>query len=187
MLAVLENPELRKHALPISVSTYHFMYQHGMVTEHAELVRGVIFEKMPKSPLHTLVTTLICKRISLLAPEYWVRKEDPLTLADSEPEPDISVVRGDCSDFAASHPTTALLVVEVAVTSADLDREKASLYAEACVGEYWIILAHERAVEIYTNAKSGHWSNIRRVGAEEAFESSVLPGVRILLSEFLPS
>ncbi len=187
MLAVLENMELRKQALPISVSTYHFMSQHGMVADRAELVRGVIFEKKPKSPLHTLITTLIYKRISLLAPDYWVRKEDPLTLADSEPEPDVSVVHGNCANFATSHPTTAVLIVEVAVTSAELDREKASLYAEAGVGEYWIVLAQERVVEIYTDAKDDHWCNIRRVGTHETIESTVLPDIRIALPEVFPA
>ncbi len=71
-------------------------------------------------------------------------KEEPLSLADSEPEPDISVTRGGEGDFSSAHPTTAELVVAVAVSSPALDRENASLYAEAGVKEYWIMLGTER-------------------------------------------
>ena len=39
---------------------------------------------------------------------------------------DISVTRGQESDFTDAHPTTAELVVEIAVSSAALDRENAS-------------------------------------------------------------
>jgi Uma2 family endonuclease len=76
-----------------------------------------------------------------------------LTLADSEPEPDISVTRGQESDFASAHSTTAELAVEIAVPSPALDRENASLYAEAGVKEYWIILGKERKVEVYRRPK----------------------------------
>jgi Uma2 family endonuclease len=77
-----------------------------------------------------------------------VRREDPLTLKDSEPEPDIAVVRGSESEFFHAHPTTAELVIEVAVSSPVLDREAASLYAEAGVKEYWIVLGTTRQIEV---------------------------------------
>jgi hypothetical protein len=41
------------------------------------------------------------------------------------------VVRGSESDFRTAHPKTAELAIEVAVSSPELDRENASLYAEA--------------------------------------------------------
>lgn len=186
MLPVLENPEIRRRALPISVPAYHSMSQQGQVEERAELIRGVIIEKMPKSPLHSRITSIIHRELMLALPGFWVRKEDPLTLADSEPEPDISIVPGRAEDYSA-HPSTALVVVEVAVTSEELDREKISLYAEAGVGEYWLVLAHERAVEIHTGAKDGHWTNIRRITASETLEATVLPGVRITLAELFPA
>jgi hypothetical protein len=44
-----------------------------------------------------------------------VRTQKPLAIAaDSVPEPDIAVVRESVRDYATAHPTTAVLVVEVA-------------------------------------------------------------------------
>ena len=186
MLSVLDNPEIRKHALPISVAGYHIMAQQGLVAERAELIRGVIIEKMPKSPLHTRITAILQRKLQFLLPDFWVRKEDPLSLADSEPEPDISVVPGHAEDYA-QHPTTAHLVIEVAITTEDLDREKASIYAEAGVGEYWLILANERIVEVHTGAKDGHWTNVRRVSADEELHPTTLPGVQLVLRDCFPA
>lgn len=189
MIAILENPEIRRRAMPISVAAYHLMFQQGMVAERAELVRGVIIEKMPKSPLHEILAAGIYERLflQLSTGSCWVRKDAPLSLVDSEPEPDVSVVSGKRLDYTSGHPSTAQLVVEVAVTSEELDREKAEVYAEAGVGEYWLVLANERVVEVHTGAKDGHWTNIRRVAVDEELQPTMFPGVRLALRDIFPA
>ena len=59
-----------------------------------------------------------------------------MTLNDSEPEPDVAVVPGSVEDYRSAHPSTAVLIIEVAVSSEDVDREKAELYASAGIKEY---------------------------------------------------
>lgn len=187
MISVLEKPEIRRRALPISVPAYHVMFQQGLVNERAELIRGVVVEKMPKSPLHTYIASIIHRALLLALPDFWVRQEQPLSLDDSEPEPDISVVSGSPSQFSKAHPSTALIVVEVAVTSEELDREKAEIYAGAGVGEYWLVLANERVVEVHTGAKDGHWTNIRRLATDEELQPTMFPGVRLALRDIFPA
>ena len=64
---------------------------------------------------------------------------DPLD-DESEPEPDLAVVRGEPIHFLEAHPAVPALVVEVAETSLQLDRElKGGLYARAGLPEYWMI------------------------------------------------
>lgn len=179
MLAALDIPIIRRQAVPISVSTYHGMIKHGLVAENVELIRGVIVEKMPKSSPHSIITSELYKRLEGFLPDFWVRKEDPLTMRDSEPEPDISIVPGKPSDYWGGHPTSAALVVEVAVTSAEIDRQKGEVYAEAGVPEYWIVLAEERAVEVYTAPESTGYKSVVRFEATEDIRCSVFPGVII--------
>ncbi len=64
----------------------------------------------------------------------------PLALdADSEPEPDIAVVSGRPRDYKNMHPTTAILIVEIAVTSLSYDREcKGKIYAKSNIPEFRI-------------------------------------------------
>jgi Uma2 family endonuclease len=89
------------------------------------------------------------------------------------------MVRGVEADFLAAHPTTAELVVEVAVSSVALDRENTSLYAEAGVKEYWIVVGSERKVEVYRRPEGGRYQERRVLGLNDTLECSSLPGVRI--------
>jgi Uma2 family endonuclease len=112
-----------------------------------------------------------------------VSKDSPLTLHDSEPEPDLFVADGDENRFAKEHPHTARLVIEIAVTSADEDRELAPIYAEASVEEYWIVLAIDKCVEVYRKPEAGKYRDLRLYRLEENLSSSVLPALRVSLRE----
>src|SRR5712671_3699715 len=158
MAAMLEIPEVRERLSRLSVEEYHRLDEFNEHGRRTELIRGLVIEKMSKSPLHRTVTSLLYKLIQARLPQgYSAWKEEPLTLADSEPEPDISVTRGSEADFASAHPSTAELVIEVAIASPALDRETASLYAEANVKEYWIVLGLERTVEVYRRTENGRY------------------------------
>ena len=180
MTSILEIPEVRQRVSPLSVEEYHRLDEFNENGKRTELIRGVIIEKMSKSPLHASIGKRIYDLIaSMLAAGFVVRREDPVTLADSEPEPDVAVVRGRAADFFTAHPTSAELVVEVSVSSPALDRELASLYAEAGVKEYWIVLAAERKVEVYRRPEGGRYQEKQLVSSEGVLECSSVPGVRI--------
>src|SRR5947209_4658187 len=165
MSAILEIPEVRQRVSPLSVEEYHQLGELNKNGRHTELIRGVIIEKMSKSPLHRTIGSLLYKLLSAQLPtEYSIWKHEPLTFVDSEPEPDISIVRGGDADFTVAHPTTAELVIEVAVYSVALDRENASLYAEAKVKEYWIVLGRDRQIEVYRRPGNGRYREKSIVG-----------------------
>ena len=181
---ILEIPEVRQRVSPLSVEDYHRLSEFNEHGRRTELIRGIIIEKTSKSPLHRIVTSRLYRRLLALLPQgFSVWKEEPLTFVDPEPEPDISVTRGNEEDYARSHPTSAELVVEVAVSSPNLDRANAALYAEAGIKEYWIILALERRVEIYRQPKQGRYEQTLVVGLDETVEFSALPGVRLRVSD----
>ena len=69
-----------------------------------------------------------------------LRVAQPLTLADSEPRPDIAVVIGTRDDFRTTHPQTAELVIEVAVTTEEIDRARIAINSEAQIDECWLVL-----------------------------------------------
>jgi Uma2 family endonuclease len=184
MSAILEIPEVRQRVSRLSVEEYHRLDEFNENGRRTELIRGIIIEKMSKSPLHSPVAKRLYDRIASMLPAGLVlRREDPLTLADSEPEPDIAVVRGAEADFVVAHPTTAELVIEVAVSSPTLDRENASLYAEAHVKEYWIVLAPERRVEVYRRPENGRYQKMRLVGPDDLLESASVPTVRLRITD----
>ena len=184
MPAILDIPEVRQRVSPLSVAEYHQLGEFNENGRRTELIRGIVIEKMSKSPLHGFLASVLYQLLlKQLPPGYSVWKEEPLTLRDSEPEPDVAIVRGIQVEFIDAHPTTAELVIEVAVSSATLDRENASLYAEAGITEYWIVLANERCVEVYRQPKAGVYQEKKTVRAGEAVECAGVPGVRIELAE----
>lgn len=183
MPLLLKEPGLQKRTMPLSVKAWHHMIADGLAPEKSELLRGAIVEKMPKSILHIqLVIRLFQLLQTILGKHFWVRPEASLTLADSEPEPDISVVPGKDTDYQ-SHPTTAKLVIEVSVSTLAEDRELAAIYAEAGVDEYWILDATERAIEIHREPVGGTYRAVvtRRLG--ESAECLALPQVKVDIAQ----
>src|SRR4051794_15851211 len=116
MLSVLEQPEIRARVPACSIEQYHRMFEHGILGEKFELIRGVIIKKMPQSPSHATTVELLREHLEGSLPaSVFVRQEKPLTLPDSEPEPDLAVIPGHRHDYRHAHPTAAALIVEVAL------------------------------------------------------------------------
>ena len=175
MAAILDLPEVRARVTRWTVADYERLTELGAVSRRAELIRGLIVEKMPKSPLHEFLTDGIAENLRHLVREgLLVRQEASLRLEDSVPEPDVAVVRGRKEDFRTRHPTTAELVVEVAVSSVALDRENASLYAEAGVTEYWIVLGEPEKVEVYRRLENGVYQEQRTYSRDETIPCPAL-------------
>ena len=181
---MLDFPEVRARISPVDVAQYHQFPEFNTNGRRTELIRNIVIEKMTKSPLHASIAKLLYDSLHLAVPPgFSVRQDQPLTLPDSEPEPDIAIVRGSVQDFRAHHPATAALVIEIAISSVSLDREMAALYAEAGVEEYWIVLPGERRVEVYRRPANGTYLDRSLVKGSAGLECGSLPTLRVSLAE----
>jgi Uma2 family endonuclease len=139
----------------LSVDEYHQMIDAGILTENEpiELLEGLLVPKMAKKPLHSVITYLLRQLIEKLLPSGWyVDEQEPLTTEDSEPEPDVMVVRGQRRQYLERHPgpQEVALVVEVADTTLRRDRTtKKRLYARAGIPVYWVVNLTEQQIEVY--------------------------------------
>lgn len=184
MSTILDIPGVRERISRLSVEEYHRLDEFNENGRRTELIRGIVIEKMSKSPLHSALAKRLYDLISsILPPGLVIRREDPLSLADSEPEPDIAVVEGNEAEFFEKHPTTASLVIEVAVSSAALDRENASLYAEAGVKEYWIVLGEARQIEVYRRPMGGSYREKNLYSTKDQVQCVAVPQVRFPVSD----
>lgn len=144
----------------ISVDKYHQMIKAGILTDDApvELLEGLLVQKMSKNPPHRFVTGLIRQIVGQLVPSGWyVDAQEPITTSDSEPEPDISVIRGSRFDYIHHHPTpeSTALIIEVADATLRRDRgRKKRLYARTGIPIYWIVNLIDLAVEVYSEPDS---------------------------------
>jgi Uma2 family endonuclease len=182
--AILDLPDARERMVRLSVEDFHRATELGVFGKRAELIRGIVFEKPPVFPLHQKLSKRLYDHLLKLGlAGCSVRHESPLSLADSEPIPDVAVAAGADANFDERHPSTAKLVIEVAVSSEALDRANAELYAEAGVEEYWIVLATRRQVEVYRQPEAGRYHERQLFEGDEVVASVALPDVRVSLQE----
>ncbi len=151
-----------------TVAQYHRMIATGLLTEEdrVELLEGWIVDKMPQHPAHASSISILLARLQTKLPKGWiVRVQSPITLEDSEPEPDLAIVTGPEEKYRAAHPALddLALIIEVADTSLENDRgSKMRMYAGARVPVYWIVNLNERHIEVYTEPKGGKSPAYRR-------------------------
>ncbi len=140
----------------LSVDQYHAMIQSGILTEDdpVELLEGWLVFKMPKNPPHSVVNGLVSEALSDILPAGWyANSQEPITTLDSEPEPDVAVVRGTRRDYLSRHPGPGDLALVVEVSDATLRRDqtlKRRLYAASGIEVYWIVNLPESQIEVYT-------------------------------------
>lgn len=143
--------------LKLTVEQYHRMGETGVLTpdDRVELLDGLLVSKPMKKPSHVTATRRVRSALEALAlTGMHVRTQDPITLDDSEPEPDVTLVHGAEADYTARHPEPAevALVIEVADTSLARDRDwKKRIYARNGIAVYWIVNLVDRVLEVYAD------------------------------------
>jgi Uma2 family endonuclease len=119
-----------------------------------ELLEGWLVYKMPKNPPHRATTKLTLNGLeAIISGDWYVDTQEPITLIDSEPEPDVVIVRGNTRNYLDRHPGAEdiTLVIEVSDTTLERDRtSKKRLYGRAGIPVYWIINLPEQQIEVYS-------------------------------------
>ena len=160
--------------------------------DRVELLEGVIVAMAPQNPPHAAATSQVTRAIFRAVGERAaIRVQLPLVLRRySVPEPDVAVVAGRESDYNHAHPTTALLIVEVADSSLVQDRiTKAAIYAAAGIPEYWLVNLRDDRVEVLRSpdrrARKYTASSIARRGERIALVA--LPEAGVAVDDLLPA
>jgi Uma2 family endonuclease len=144
-----------KRLARLTVDQYEAMVDSGVFTKRDQfsLINGFLVAKVPKSPRHTFIAKNLARRLQRQVPSGWdIRIEDAIRLAESKPEPDLSVARGDIEDYADRDPEPAdlAMVVEVAASRVSDDRRMADIYGAAGIPVYWIVNLKARQIEVYS-------------------------------------
>ena len=187
MQSLLENPVIRDAVLRLDVEQYHRLCSSGIIPESTELLEGVVVEKMGKSPLHTWTVAFLEEWFrGHLQSGLMLRIEQPLTLGNSEPEPDLAVVAGSRDDFRRCHPSSALLVIEVAITTSEMDRAKAAIYATAGISQYLLVQPEQKQVVVFENCIDRIYSTRRTLSIAESLVLPDFCDAELRLAELFP-
>ncbi|NJK75881.1 MAG: Uma2 family endonuclease [Microcoleus sp. SU_5_6] len=172
-----------------TVEEYHRIIEAGILNEDdkIELLDGRIVEMSAQTPPHAATTQRSSDYIKeILAGQAHIRTQLPITLATSEPEPDIAVVAIDPSFYATHHPNPSeiFLLIEVSYSTLQIDRyEKAPIYARANIAEYWILNVLDREAHIYRNPGPQGYQSEVVLQDNSLIRMLAFPDIEISLSE----
>ena len=128
-----------------SLDDYHQMIESGLLAERSlELINGEIIEVSPEGVAHSFYCRGTAKYLrSILGNRAEVSEAHPITLPnDSEPEPDIAIVRTPDTLYQTRHPFPEDIFWLIEIANSTLAKDlgvKRDLYAQAGIPEYWVM------------------------------------------------
>ena len=174
-----------------TVEDYHQIIASGVLEgKSVELLAGEILTMSPEKPIHSSrIDTVADYLREILQGTAKVREAHPVTLDNSEPEPDIAVVRFEADNYATRHPYPQDIywLIEVAnvTLNKDLD-DKSIIYAENGIPEYWVIDLPHNKLWLFTQPKQNGYANKQEIVTGQINPVS-FPDIRIEVSKLLPN
>ncbi|MEG3975769.1 Uma2 family endonuclease [Microcoleus sp. herbarium8] len=176
-----------------TVKEYHKLGEMGFFhpEERVELIEGNIIKISAKGTVHASATRRTASLLhNLVGNQAAVYTQDPIALDDnSEPEPDIAVVRIDPLDYATHHPTPSevYLIIEVADSSLAYDREiKAKIYARSRIADYWVLNVNDRQLHVFREPADDEYQSEVILGEFSSISPLQFPDFNISIGEMLP-
>ncbi len=108
----------------------------------------------------------------------------------SQPQPDLTLLQPRSDFYATAHPQPqdVLLIVEVADTSADYDRQvKVPLYADAAIIEVWLVDLVAQYLEVYRQPSTNGYQQIQQLRRNQQIFFQSLPDLEISINNILGS
>jgi Uma2 family endonuclease len=182
--------QIQRHRF--SVDDYHSMVEAGVLKAHErlELIEGEVVEMSPIGKLPaSCVKRLNALLASRLKQQAIISIQDPVqTGSFSEPQPDVALLKYREDFYAARHPRPKdiLLVIEVADSTIDYDREvKMPLYARAKIPQAVIVNLALGVVEVYTKPLRGKYTQGKELKRGQTLKLQKLPELALTVDEIL--
>jgi Uma2 family endonuclease len=145
----------------VSREQYHAMAEAGIFkpSDKVELIKGRIITMMPLGPWHNSANEVLQDALrEAYRKKFHIRSPGVLGLGnDSEPEPDIAVLRRREDYYRTSHPQPedVVLLIEIADSSRAYDLgTKHDLYSEYGIREYWVVDGKRRCVHVFQDPEN---------------------------------
>lgn len=172
-----------------TLADYHRLVEMGLFQDRrVELLNGLIVEMSPESPDHADSSTQLMPKLwSAAKGRYQVRAAKPICIpeSDSQPEPDIALVRDISYRQAHPTPTDVFLIIEFSNRSLAKDTdEKREVYAQAGIQEYWVVNLRDRHLIVYRQPMDGDYQS-RQIITSGEVAPLLFPDVVINISQLV--
>lgn len=158
----------------------------GIVGKKVELIRGELRLMNPAGPIHDDYIDYIT-RWSVTSTQNGkanVRVQSSFICDDNRPEPDVLWILP--RRYGRTRPTAkdVMLLIEVSDSSLSSDlQDKADIYAQAGVQEYWVVDVPSSRVHVLTKSDGQSYRNITIAVAPQFLAPACLPTAKLDLSE----
>jgi Uma2 family endonuclease len=177
----------------VTLDEYQQMAEDGVFPPEArlELIHGEIVEMSPIGPRHSASVRRLIRHFSSRLSDYaMVDVQNPVLLRDqeSEPQPDLSLLRLRDDFYSTGTPTPddVLLVVEVAESSLSYDRKvKMHLYAVAGIPESWLVDLSSNTLFVYRRPAPSGYQDVRPYRRGESLSPEAFLEVSFTIDEIL--
>ena len=175
-----------------TVKEYHLMADAGVFAngERVELIRGEIIKMASIGRRHAACVNR-CNDVFTykLGGKILVSIQNPLALDNtSEPEPDVMLLKRKADFYESGHPqpTDVLLLIEVADSTIDSDRQsKIPLYAEDDITEVWLVDINCECIEVYRYPTERGYLDIQKFYRGQNLSILAFPDIDVTVDEIL--
>lgn len=180
----------------MSVTTYkwtlkqwHKLVGTGVLAgQNVEFIEGEIIEMSPEGVPHSFTNQSIANYLrELLDKTAIVIERYPITLDNSEPQPDITIVRHPRDIYRTHHPYPEDIywLIEISNSTLQFDREtKAKIYARNKIKEYWIVDLINQKLIVHTSPNGDSYSTINQCQTGK-ISPEAFPNLNISLDKLL--
>lgn len=175
-----------------TVKEYDQITESGVFAnnERVELIRGEIIEMSPIGRRHAACVIRLSDILTRkLGDRILLSVQNPLALDNiSKPEPDVVLLKrkSDCYESGLPEPSDVFLLMEVADSTIDSDRElKIPLYAEDGITEVWLVDINSACIEVYRQPTAHVYQEIQKFYRGQNLFILAFPDVSITVDEIL--
>jgi Uma2 family endonuclease len=171
---------------------YERMAETGILSDddRVELIDGEVVVMTPIGALHAAnvdrANHVFRMKVGATA---IIRVQSPVRLnLYTEPQPDLVLLRPRDDFYAKAHPgpSDILLIVEVADSSLDYDRDvKTFIYAQSAIVEYWLVDLNSRGLVRHTSPDNGSYKRVDQFTAGQAVAPQLLPGCHVQIADLI--
>ncbi|MEM8677531.1 MAG: Uma2 family endonuclease [Cyanobacteria bacterium P01_G01_bin.67] len=148
-----------------SIEEWHELVNLGLLEgKPVEFLEGEIIEVSPEGIEHSYTNDSVVKYLrSILVGLADVRESHPITLDNSEPEPDIAIVRLPETIYRQHHPypQDIYFLIEISHRTLKQDLEqKIITYARNGIPEYWVLDLVNKKLITHTQVQGNKYSQV---------------------------
>ena len=148
-----------------SIEEWHELVEFGLLEgKSVEFLEGEIIEVSPEGIEHSYTNTSLVKYLrDILVNLTEVIESHPITLDNSEPEPDIAIVRLPLTIYRNHHPYPEDIywLIEISNRTLKKDLEQKTItYARNGIPEYWVIDLVNKKLIVHTQVQNNGYSQV---------------------------